>query len=331
MADAFRELITGLLGSMGLVLVDPLDPAIIERSREFWALCLNRPERINNAYSVSSREIQDLRLPLQVKLRKNTLPIYRIDKSGIRRRLSGTTNEWYFNSDEQRLSNNELLALINNPSGVFSPAVLLRPLLQDWLLPTWIYVGGAAEIAYHAQIGRAYDQLNIPRPLVAPRIGATLVERPVRRWLDKHNWKIAEVLGGRELLLRTNGYAGTLVELFDNGVAQLNGWLTRIQQCSDTAEINISYELDQAGRKIVYQWEKLHRITIKKIAERDKTRVNHARKLQNHLLPDEMLQERHNNALYYLAHYGDKLIQTIDSEKDLFNPKHIIIDLEQEQ
>ena len=42
-------------------------------------------------------------------------------------------------------------------------SALLRPLLQDRLLPTAAYVGGPAEIAYHAQIGPAYAAFDAER------------------------------------------------------------------------------------------------------------------------------------------------------------------------
>lgn len=329
--DAFRQMFTSLLGGKGLVMFDVLDPNIVEISKGFWQKCFECPESLNNAFSVSSREVLSLRLPLQVRLRMKTLPIYRIEEDGFRHRLKGANDSWQKGSETETYSNAQLSDLIDDPKGAFSPAVLLRPLLQDWLLPTWIYTGGPSEIAYHAQVGRAYDQLQIPRPLIAPRISATLVERPVRRWLDKHNWKVIEVLGGKELLLRTTGSSSSLEELFDTGSVHMRGWLTRIQQQSDIARIDINHELDQVGRKLDYQWEKLLRITIKKVSERDENRVNHAQKLQNHLFPENTLQERQYNFLYFLSRYGKQLVQAIDSEKDMFHPQHIVIDLEQER
>ncbi len=331
MAGAFRELLTGLLGDLGLILIDPLDPAIVQRTELFWDNILESPNGMNRAFSVSSGDVQKQRRPLQVRLREGALPMYLIDKEGIRHRIHGGKDKWRAGNVDKEYTDKQLRRLIENPDIIFSPNVLLRPLLQDWLLPTWIYMGGPSEIAYHAQIGRAYDQLNMPRPLIAPRISATLVERQARRWLDKHNWKVLDALGGLEILLRSDGKAESLDGMFDNGRSHLKGWIDRIGQSADAASINITQELDVAGRKMEYQWNKLQKNVVKKIAERDNSRNIHAEKLQRHLLPDEMLQERHNNILYYLAKYGTKVIQLIDSEKDLFNPKHIVLDLEQEQ
>ena len=49
------------------------------------------------------------------------------------------------------ISQAELLRRITSEPEQFSANVLLRPVVQDYLLPTLAYVGGAAEIAYFGQ------------------------------------------------------------------------------------------------------------------------------------------------------------------------------------
>jgi uncharacterized protein YllA (UPF0747 family) len=53
----------------------------------------------------------------------------------------------------EKLSSSELLERIVSAPEQFSPNVLLRPVVQDYLLPTLAYTGGAAEAAYFAQVG----------------------------------------------------------------------------------------------------------------------------------------------------------------------------------
>ena len=328
LADGFRDLMTELLGKWGLVMLDPQTPGLSLRATEFWERCLERPQRLNQSFAMASRELETMRLPLQVKMREDALPIMFLDEEGIRRRIHGTPEGWNIGKDGPAITVGEMLRVARERPGALTPSALLRPLLQDWLLPTLAYVGGPAEISYQAQIGHAYDFLEIPRPLIAPRASLTLVERPMRRLLDKHGWKVMDVLGGRELLLGRHGHSQSLMEQFDHGSEQLKGWLERIERASDEAGINITAEVDQAGRKLGYQWEKLARIAKTKVENRDHTRLSHARLLCDGLMPDGMLQERHDNVLYYLAGYGDKLIESIRTDVDLFHSNHLAIDLE---
>lgn len=326
--DAFRNYLTQILGDTGLIMFDAIDPEIRKYSNGFWKKSLALAENLNHAFTVSSHEVKSLGYPLQVKLRDNTLPMFQIDRKGRRHRIRRTGGGWRLGLKRQIYSIDDLIEMVDDNSATFSPAVLLRPLFQDWLLPTWIYVAGPSEMSYHAQIGRTYDQLEMPRPLIAPRLSASLIEKPARRMLNKHNWKVAEVYGGRELLLRTTGSGQALKKMFDNGASHLDGWLARIKAGAEDSGVSISLELDVATRKLTFQWDKLRKITVRKLGERDKTRLSHSEKLFYRLLPNNVLQERHDNMLHYLASYGERLFHAIDARVDVFNPEHLIIDLE---
>jgi bacillithiol biosynthesis cysteine-adding enzyme BshC len=65
----------------------------------------------------------------------------------------------------------------------FSTSALLRPILQDSLLPTAAYVGGPAEVSYFAQLGPIYDAFELTAPLVVPRTRFRCVDAPTRRRL----------------------------------------------------------------------------------------------------------------------------------------------------
>ncbi len=330
MADAFRELMTGMFGDRGLVLLDPMDQAISGRTCQFWESCLSHPEQLNHPFEVGADRVLARRLPLQSKLREDTLPIFFIDNDGFRNRIFKKENGWSVGQNGTTESPGELHRLgVEFPSKL-SPSVLLRPLLQDWLLPTWIYVGGPSEIAYHAQIGDAYEYLNIPRPLIAPRISLTFVDRASRRSLHRHNWSVLNVFGGRQLLLREGGKTDKIIELFDSGLAHLNGWQSRIRRVVSDAGVTIDEELERAGRKMSFQWDKLRQTTLRKIEQKDKVRLNHADRLLNRLMPNSILQERHDNALYYLSLYGPQLTGMIAKVADPFKPQHKAVDLEVE-
>ena len=86
--------------------------------------------------------------------------------------------------------------------------MLLRPLAQDHLLPTAAYVGGPAEIAYHAQIGPSYAHFGIPRPPLLPRPGVTLVEPAQARVLEAEGLALTDLQGDPESAGRALGPRG---------------------------------------------------------------------------------------------------------------------------
>lgn len=60
-----------------------------------------------------------------------------------------------------------------------SPGVIARNLVQDAVFAPVAVVLGPAEIAYRAQIARAYALLGVAQPVVFPRLSATFVPSPV--------------------------------------------------------------------------------------------------------------------------------------------------------
>ena len=57
-----------------------------------------------------------------------------------------------------------------------SPNALLRPVVQDYLLPTAAYIGGPAELAYLAQSQVLYGALLGRQPAAFPRACFTLLD-----------------------------------------------------------------------------------------------------------------------------------------------------------
>jgi hypothetical protein len=60
-------------------------------------------------------------------------------------------------------------------ASTLGPNVVLRPLLQDLLLPNAATVCGLSEVRYRAQLGPVYRYAGIPRPPLVPRLRAVLL------------------------------------------------------------------------------------------------------------------------------------------------------------
>ncbi len=107
----------------------------------------------------------------------------------------------------EKISQAELLNRIASAPEQFSPNVLLRPIVQDYLLPTLAYTGGAAEAAYFAQAGAVYERLAGRVTPLIPRFSATIVEPKIQRLLERHGISVQDVFNGPEALRQLAGRA----------------------------------------------------------------------------------------------------------------------------
>jgi hypothetical protein len=71
---------------------------------------------------------------------------------------------------------------------LFSPNVLLRPLVQDTVFPTACYVAGPNELGYLGQLKGVYEAFGLPMPLIQQRATATLVDANTMKFLSRHEF-----------------------------------------------------------------------------------------------------------------------------------------------
>src|SRR6266536_2649834 len=137
----------------------------------------------------------------------------------------------------------EAARLVGADPASWSPGVLLRPLTQDTLLPTAGYVGGPAEIAYHAQIGPSYAHFGIPRPVLLPRPSLTLVEPSQAR--------------AREALERE---------------------MDAVEERLAAVDPTLRAAADAARGRALHQIETLHEKAVRALKKRDQTRADRLRR-----------------------------------------------------
>ncbi len=89
----------------------------------------------------------------------------------------------------------DVLRQLDQAPETLSPNVVLRPLVQDTLLPTAAYVAGPGEAAYFAQLGPVYELFGVPMPVIEPRLSLTVVEPSVAKVLDRYGLGLAEIGG----------------------------------------------------------------------------------------------------------------------------------------
>ena len=92
----------------------------------------------------------------------------------------------------------ELLEIVAAEPDSFSPGVMLRPVVQDYLFPTVCYFGGGAEIAYFGQNSAVYEALGRPVTPVLHRQSFTIIESRHRRTLDDLDLAFTDLFEGIE-------------------------------------------------------------------------------------------------------------------------------------
>ena len=196
----------------------------------------------------------------------------------------------------------------------FSPNVLLRPIVQDYLLPTLAYTGGAAEAAYFAQAGAVYEALLGRVTPIVPRFSATIVEPKIQRLIERHGITVLDVFNGPDALRRqlaTRNLPQDLQTAFDVVNRTLATNLEAIREKLEKLDRTLVDAAQTSISKIQHQLEKLQTQAARAEAQKNELVTRHAEALSQALYPEKGLQERAIGGLYFVARYGREFLQQI--------------------
>jgi uncharacterized protein YllA (UPF0747 family) len=237
-------------------------------------------------------------------------------RTPIHRRSVGENEEFVVGTepDGEKLSQTELLSRIAANPGQFSPNVLLRPVVQDYLLPTLAYTGGAAEAAYFAQAGAVYQALLGRVTPVVPRFSATIVEPKTQRLLEKHGVSLTDTFDGPEALrqkLAARSLPADLQAAFDAAKQAFDDNFSKLKEKLERLDRTLVDASETSRSKMQHQLEKLYAQAARAEAQKGELVARHADTLSQALYPDKGLQERAIGGIYFLARYGQDLLHQL--------------------
>ena len=209
-----------------------------------------------------------------------------------------------------------------------SPNALLRPVVQDFLLPTVAYIGGPAELAYLAQSQVIYDRLLGRMPVVMSRSSFTLVEARGEKLLRRYGLSVPQTLVDEEHLKERIARAlvpETVERTFLDAASGVSASLDVLARELERFDPTLAASAGKARTKMLYQLEKTRRKIERETLRRDSRASADARYLHALLYPQRHLQERFYSILPFLAAHGMDLVDRICDATLLDCPDHRVL------
>ena len=327
--DSFATMMTALLGRYGLIFLDPLDPALKQLAAPLYSEAARRAPEIATALEKRSAELESAGYHAQVLATANSFPLFLHDDAGRRHAVARVENGKYrTKAIEREYTAEELATLAQQQPERFSPNVTLRAVVQDYLLPTIAYYGGAAEIAYFAQTAEVYRVLERPATPILPRSSLTMIERHTGRVLERYDLTLADFFEGLEPVIKRvveEHLAADSAKLFTNAEQNVNHELDRLRQELAAIDPTLATALETGRKKINYQLDGLRQRFIRAQMTRDEAAHRQLQRAFDQLYPNKDLQERHINITSLLARHGTYVIEWIFNAINLGSNEHQIV------
>ncbi|MEW5916905.1 MAG: bacillithiol biosynthesis BshC [Gemmatimonadota bacterium] len=202
--------------------------------------------------------------------------------------------------------------------GDLSPNVLLRPIVEQHLLPTMAYMAGPGELAYFAQTSAVADALDLPAPLGVPRWSTAIVEPHVDRLADELDLELSDFQELHALQVRLarevvptaiNEKLRNLRIAVDEGTAALQNAVGQSESVPVRGEV-----VEGARRSLQFRIDRLERRVLAAAKHTDQARQRRLTAAAASLYPAGKRQERAANILPFLARYGMRLLDVMRRE-----------------
>jgi bacillithiol biosynthesis cysteine-adding enzyme BshC len=324
--SSFGKLFTRLFAEQGLILLDPLDVRLHRVAGEVLRRAVEEREELNEALLARGKELDKAGFAAQVKVTARSTLLFSMGagpegKRGNRQPIAVSGGK--FVCGEQSWTKEELARAVQTEPEKFSPNALLRPVLQDFLLPTAAYIAGPAEIAYFAQAEVIYKKLLGRMTVILPRAGYTILDAKAEKLLRRYGLKVEDVWRGSQELRRkmeTSSVPPRLGKNFDKSVKESAKMLAQLKKQIVRLDPTLGGAVETAQKKIGFQLEKLKRKTGKAQALKAGLIAAHEEFLESLLYPHKMLQSRELCFLPILASWGMgglKELQTLAGSEQL--------------
>ena len=329
--DAFAQVMTMLTGSRGLILLDPLDPELKRMAAPLYAKAAQHAHEIAQAIVNRSRALEEAGYHAQVTPSENSFPLFLHDEQGARHALTRNEEGKYQAKGgqiAQAYSAKELADWALREPERFSPNVTLRAVVQDYLLPTIAYYGGAAEVAYFAQTAEVYRILERPATPILPRASLTFVRKHTWRSLERYGLELKDFFEGLDYVIAkvVQKYLSQETSAtFEHTTQTFNSELDTLQEQLRRVDPTLADALEKGRRKINYQIDGLRTRFNRAQVGRDEAvqrQLEHAFDL---LYPRKTLQERQINITSFLARHGRYFVDWVFDAIDLGSNDHQIV------
>lgn len=184
-AEWFARIMTRLFAREGLVLFDPLLPAARRMALPLFLEALEKREEA--AAAIKEREIELVKAGYALQVEREADATLLMVMKERRTALYFRNGGYETRDGSVRFSGGELAALVRAAPDTVSPNVLLRPVMQDRLFPTAVFIPGPGETAYFAQVLALYPVFGVVPPVLSPRPGLTVVEPRLVRHIKKYD------------------------------------------------------------------------------------------------------------------------------------------------
>ncbi len=315
-----------LFGEYGLVVVDGNDIAF---KKQFLEIIEDELLQ-QNSFKLVTEQLKQLEsngykqqaFPREINL------FYLSKNSRERIEFNALISQYEVLNTQYSFTKDEILTELENHPERFSPNVILRPLFQQKILPSLVYIGGAGELSYWLQLKPIFELHKVNFPQLILRNSALLINENTSKKIDKLGFQIQDFFNDINTLkkefIAKNTDENIDVSAYKNEIETTFNKLQELTKNIDTTLVStVGAELQKSLQSI----DSIQKRLMKSLKQKNETELNQIEKIKTQLFPLNNLQERVDNFSSYYAKHGQPFIDDLIAYFDVYNKQFLLIEV----
>jgi bacillithiol biosynthesis cysteine-adding enzyme BshC len=321
---AFARLMNKFFENTGLIFISPNDRRLKTLVSPIIRKELEEYPKVSQLIIDRSASIE---AEYHAQIKPKAVNLFYFHKGG-RYLIEPREHDFSLKGTRQFFTKEELLKCLEETPEAFSPNVALRPIFQDTILPTAIYVGGPSEVAYFAQLKPVYAHFNMSMPVIYPRATATILEERHAKVIEKFHLSLLEFFekGDKvskkvlQMLSEVN-----IDDLFQVANSHLADTMNEMKFGLDSIDHTLAGPLNNTHQKMEALLLLLKDKATEAQTRRHEVALRQVKRASNSVFPNGNYQERELNIISFINKYGKEFPARLKNELNVDTFEHQII------
>jgi bacillithiol synthase len=305
--QATSKLVNELFASFGLLVLLP-DSRILKQ-----AFIPVMEKELLEGFSHKAVEATVATLPSKYKAQASGREInlfYLSDKS--RERIELVNDQWSIVNSDKIFSKEEILNELHQYPERFSPNVILRPVFQETILPGIVFIGGGGELAYWMELKKVFEAVAVPYPILVLRNSFVLVEKNDAEIMKKLQLSYEDIFSTEfDLMNKLVKRDSTVQVTLNKEKDELQDYYNQLKFIAGKIDASLQIHTDALYTKALKRIIELEKKLMRAEKQKFEAEQRQLKKIKTHLFPNNNLQERVENFMFFYGKWGKDLLNVI--------------------
>jgi bacillithiol synthase len=305
--QATFQLVNTLFAEYGLVILLPDNPAL----KKSFIPVVEKELKENFSHKLVGETVAAFPSKYKIQTSGRELNLFYL-KDDIRERIIFENPKYKVQNPRLEFSDKEIIEELKLYPERFSPNVILRPVLQELLLPNIAFIGGGSEVAYWMELKKVFEAVNIPFPILIVRNSFLFINKEMEELTQKLGFEAIDLFKTTTILSNELIKRESALQLnLQKEKEQLNVLYEQLKTVTGKIDITLSQHTSALQAKTLEKIEALEKKMLREEKKKFEAQQRQLLKLKQRLFPNNNLQERVDNLLPYYAKWGKGFVKMI--------------------